>query len=208
MSRDDWFRRTEWDASAEADFDSRLRRARDKVQPLKIQAALLAESNPVVALRLIDRYFDSGDTLFVAHAYSIQALARRRVGDITGAARSYEAALTREAEFPQVKSNSFVEYPLLVAEHGLSDRYDRALLVLAEHEANLTFPVQHFMWHAARALILEAQGNRTQAEVAAREALDEAKTSASGFRYHQSLGLVGASYGELRERLRGIAPGE
>jgi hypothetical protein len=205
MSRDDWFRHAEWDAKIQADFDAHLRRARDKVQPLKIQAALLAEAHPDVALRLLDRYFESGDTLYLADAYCTQARARVAIGDIWNAAESYGAALTREAEFPNLKTNSFVEYPLLVAERRLKERYDDALRVLAARESDVAFPIQRFMWHAARALILSAQGESTQARSEAQMALAAADQSSSGFRYHRSLGLVGNSYRELREQLRDLS---
>ena len=205
MSRSDWYRHAEWDAEIAADFDRRLRRARDKVQPLKIQAALLAETYPDVALGLLDRYFESGDTLFLAEAHATRARARVALGDISDAVQSYAAALTREAEFPNLKTNSFVEYPLLVAEHGLTDRYGDALRVLAEREADLAFPVQHFKWHAARALILSAQGEPTHAKSEAERALAAAELSASGFFRHKSLGLVDNTYHELRERLRDLS---
>lgn len=205
MSRGDWFRHAKWDAEIAADFEAHLGRARDKVQPLKIQAALLAKTYPEVALRLLDRYFESGDTLFLADAYTTQARARAALGDISGAVESYAAALSREAEFSNLKTNSFVEYPLLVAEHGLTERYGDALRVLAAREADLAFPVQHFIWHAARALILSARGEPKQAKSEAQMALAAADRSSSGFHYHQSLGLVGNSYHELRERLSDLS---
>jgi hypothetical protein len=189
----------------QADFDARLRRARDKVQPLKIQAALLVERHPEVALRLLERYFESGDTLFLADAFSTQAKAHVALGDISHALESYVTALTREAEFANLKTNSFVEYPLLIAENGLTERYDDALRVLAERQADLTFPLQHFMWHAARALIFSAQGGSARARSEALLALVAADQSTSGFRYHQSLGIVGDSLRPLRQRLREIA---
>jgi hypothetical protein len=205
MSRGEWFRRTEWNTEIEADFEAHLRRARGKPQPLKIQAAMLAKSRPEVALRLLDRYFSSGDTFFLADAYATQARARMAVGDITGAMASYDAALSREAQFAHLKTNSFVEYPLLVAERRLAERYDDALRVLAARRQDLAFPVQHFMWHAACALIRSAQGAQAEATAEARLALAAADQSSSGFLHHESLGLVGSAYGDLRDRLRDLS---
>ena len=100
MSRDDWYRHTDWNAEIDADFEAHLRRARDKAQRLKIQAALLAQTRPEVALRLLERYFESGDAFFLADAYQIQAKARLALGDISRAAESYSAALSLRPSSP------------------------------------------------------------------------------------------------------------
>src|SRR5262245_14179420 len=84
LGRHDWFRNKEWDATIEADFEAHLRRARDKVRPLKIQGSMLTDTHPEVALRLIDRCLRFGDHFFVADAYESQARAPVRMGDIIG----------------------------------------------------------------------------------------------------------------------------
>ncbi len=61
MSRDDWFVIKEWDAATEAHFNEKLRRTRDKAQPLRIQASYLVNTDPKAALALLDRYFSLGD---------------------------------------------------------------------------------------------------------------------------------------------------
>jgi hypothetical protein len=205
MSRDDWFRHEDWSPQIEMDFDAQLKRARDKVQPLKIQAGILAERRPDVALRLLDRYFESGDTLFIAQAYATVADARLALGDFAAAADALEAALRRESEFPNLKTNSFVQYPLLVAEHRLVERYGVALRVLESRKTDLLFPIQQFKWHAAYAVIAFEQGDMTTAGAHAGLALAAAGETSSGFARHKSLGLVGDSFSDLRARLRLIA---
>jgi hypothetical protein len=46
MGRDDWFRNKKWDAATQAHFNEKLRRARDKAQPLRIQASYLENIDP------------------------------------------------------------------------------------------------------------------------------------------------------------------
>jgi hypothetical protein len=54
----------------------------------------------------------------------------------------------------------------------------------------LTFPVDHFLWHAARGLILCHGGDRSGAIPHARLALEAASKEHSGFQYHPNIGLV------------------
>jgi hypothetical protein len=60
-SSDDWYRNTEWSEEIAERFEAQLKRARRKARYLRIQACTLAWSDPLVALRLLDRYFDLGD---------------------------------------------------------------------------------------------------------------------------------------------------
>ena len=61
MSAEDWFRNRDWNDKIEAAFYEKLRRARRKEQYLRIQACILADSCPKVALKLLDEYFELKD---------------------------------------------------------------------------------------------------------------------------------------------------
>ena len=159
MSRDDWFRNRKWDAEAEAHFNEKLRRARNKAQPLRIQAGYLVNTDPRAALALLDRYFALGDHLENAQAFLDQAEAHLTLEALEEALRSLENALQREREFPNVKTNAWRRYAILVAEKKLDHLYDSALQVLRENpQSSLWFPVDGFLWNAAFALIADALG--------------------------------------------------
>ena len=97
-------------------------------------------------------------------------------------------------------------FALLVAERKLDDRYDKALQVLEENPLrSQLFPMNGFLWHAAFALISDAQGLRDNAAKSAAKALEFADVTDSGFRYHPGVGLVGSHYGDLKIKLRQIA---
>jgi tetratricopeptide (TPR) repeat protein len=203
MGRNDWFRNTKWDAPTEAHFNEKLRRARDKAQPLRIQAYHLQNSDPKAALALLDRYFALGNHFDMASAFLHQAEAHLALGQLEEAIQSLEKALQRERDFPNVKTQAWSRFALLVAERKLIHLYKRALLVLQENPvSSLSFPVDGFLWNAAFALIADAKGQRKHAAETATKALEFAALTHSGFRYHADVGLVGARYDDVKHELR------
>ena len=203
MGRHDWFRNEKWDAPTEAHFNDKLRRARNKAQSLRIQAGYLVNTDPRAALALLDRYFALGNNFESAQAFLDQAEAHLTLGAQEQPLRSLENALQREREFPNFKTNAWSRFALLVAERRLEHLYDKALQALEENRLQShSFPVEFFRWHAAFALIADAQGLRDHAAKSAAKALEAADLTDSGFRYHPGVGLVGARYDELKHKLR------
>jgi tetratricopeptide (TPR) repeat protein len=197
----EWFRNTTWNESVERAFDEKLLRARRKEQYLRIQACTLARSHPEVALTLLDRYFELPDDFDHAQAHCDRATALTRLGRISEGIASYEAALAREATFPNLKTAAYLNLPYLIATHEIREQYDRALELLQAHEARLMFPVDRFLWHAARALIAADTYEPAVARVHAEKALEAAACEHSGFRHHPSVGLVTAEYDSVIEKL-------
>ena len=204
MNSKDWFRNTDWNAEIEKAFFEKLRRARDKSQYIRIQASTLASSNPEVALKLLEHYFALGDKFDYAQAYVDQATAYLAMGELEKAIDAYEAALTREAEFPNLQTQANMDLPFLIALHEIEKLYDRALQLLDIAESKLMFPLDHFRWHASKALIKRARGRNVDAMLSACEAVVWAEKSHSGFPFHPTVGLVGGQYEEIRAKLKGL----
>jgi len=198
----DWFRNTTWNEAVEQSFDEKLRLAKKKEQYLRIQASLLARSHPNVALMLLGRYFELHDDFGHAQAHADRARALIGLGRVNDAIASYEAALASEVEFPQLRTQTYLDLPYLIATCGIREQYDRALQVLQSHEARLTFPADDFRWHAARALIAADSQEPGVARTHAEAALDAANREDSGFRYHPSVGLVTEQYDDVILRLK------
>jgi tetratricopeptide (TPR) repeat protein len=202
---DQWYRNTDWNADIEKAFVAKLARARDKQQYLRIQACMLANAHPHVALRLLDQYFALGDGFDHAQAYADRAAAYLSLGEIDRAIKSYEDALAVEATRPDVTTQASLDLPFLIATKKLRDRYQRAISLLEQFGSRPTFPVDVFRRHAAQALIALDSDRRTEAREHARLALAAAERDSSGFRYHAKLGLVGSAFEELRAQLSAVA---
>lgn len=203
VSRDDWFRNTRWNSKIAETFQAKLKRARSKNQYLRIQASALAESRPDVALSLLDQYFDlEAEKFDESLARVIRAGALIALGRTEDAIASYEAALTLETSRPGVQSGAHIELPYFIAVRSLAGYYGRAIDLLDAHRQRLTFPVEHFMWHASHALIAGTTGDRDTAMEHAKAALEFASRKKSGFSRHPTLGLVSEEHDEVLTRLR------
>jgi len=202
MGRDDWFRNKTWDSATEAHFHEKLRRARNKAQRLRVQAGCLVNTEPRAALALLDRYFALGDHFEMAQAFLDRAEAQLTLGSQDEALISLASAIEREREFPNFGTQAWTRFTLLVAERKLDQLYDKALQVLEERRLKCVFSVEAFRWHAAFALIADAQGLRDYAANSAAKALEFADVTDSGFQYHPGVGLVGEGYDELKHKLR------
>ncbi|WP_243295284.1 hypothetical protein [Geothrix mesophila] len=205
MTSSDWFRNTDWTPEIEERFNAKLKRAKDKPQYLNIQAGMLADTHPRVALGLLDQYFEFPENIFRAGAYLNQAHSWVSLNDFDNAVASFLLAISREAEFPHYKTNAYVEFPFFVATQGLAKSFNEALSVLASRASDLAFPLNHFRFHASYALIYSALGESAKATHHAQQALLAAEAKHSGFQNHPSLGLVGMSYNGLRKTLAKLA---
>jgi tetratricopeptide (TPR) repeat protein len=203
LTKDEWFRNTTWNPVIEAEFRSRLSRARDKSQYLRIQAHYLAEVVPEAALRLLAEYFLHEKAVDHAQAQVDRARAHVALGDLDAAVTAYEAALAREREFPNLVTQAAIDLPVLIAEKKLTRHYARAIELLSE--AHTTFPVERYRVHGARALLLAEVGRHAEAKQEAELALAAAREQKSGFRYHQRLGLALRRADDFARRIARVA---
>ena len=200
-----WSPSSTWSESIAAAFEERLRRARHKSQYLRIQAHALAASQPKVALNLLERYFSLEENFDMAQAHCDRAVALAALERPDDAVAAYEAALAREATYPHVKTEAYVDLPYLVATHKLSFYYARAQDVLETFAVRLVFPIEHFKWHAANAIISAAKSSFALASSEAKMALTHAARTRSGFARHPELGLVGAAHQTIIRTLEVLA---
>lgn len=206
MGRDDWYRNDDWNPDIEAAFFGRLKKSRsERAQYLKIQAQYLTTTHPEVALSLIQRYFETGDDFLIAPAHVIEAEACKTLGLIDEAIESYRLALKQEEVFPYVQTSANVDLALLIAKQGRKKLYTLAAGLLQRSEPGVPFHRLEFESQAALALMARDEGNHEAAAEHASIALEHAKSTNSGLRYHPTVGLVGDAETELRKELESMA---
>lgn len=196
---DSWCRNIVWNDEIEKCFFAKLKRARSqRDQYIMTQASSLISNHPDVALRLVDYYFETRkDTFSDLSCLSVKASALIRKGCVDDALDAYCVILKRQKDFPNIDVGATLRYPYLVACHSILNRYDHALRVLEENKVDNNFPLSHFQWHTARALMMDSVED-------AKIALSYAEFKKSGYRYHQDLGLVGKEQRVIIKRLRKI----
>ncbi|WBX83470.1 hypothetical protein [Sphingosinicella microcystinivorans] len=188
MARNDWFRNTTWNAEIEANFEQKLRRARQKFQYLRIQAWYLTETHPKVALGLLEQYFSLGENVDISQAYVQRAQALVALNDFDGAFASYEAALEQECQRPSIKTQAYLDFPCLVLEAKRESLYARALEILNTHSERPMFPVDRFRAHGARALLLHYFDRKEEAQAEAALAMAAAQKLNPAFGTTNTLG--------------------
>jgi tetratricopeptide (TPR) repeat protein len=204
MARDDWYRNTVWNDQTSNLFFTKLVRARDKSQYLRIQACTLAPAHPDVALELLQKYFALGEHFDQAQAYVDQATAYLALGNDQRAIEAYGRALAREREHPNVRTQAVIDLPFLIAIRRMREHYDTALDLVRQSSKDTLWPVTVFKQQATIALISADLGNQQAARDHAARAIEAAAAQNSRFRDHPTLGLVGSKFDDVRASLMAI----
>ena len=163
MSKTEWFRRTTWSDADRENFNAHLKRCRtagNKAQYLRIQACHLAEAGRhAEAIELLDRLFAEFPERFeLAQSHAQKADALAALGQVAAAIEEYRAALQAERDFPQVRTNAWLDFGWLVVERELTDLYEEAARTLQEFGdvGGIMFPNTGYAYCAIQALLLAA----------------------------------------------------
>ena len=157
-----------------------------------------------MALELLEQFFALTEPFDYAQAYCDKASAYIALGNIEEAIKAYQSALEQESTGKGVLTEAYIALPMLIAKYELNDYYRFGVELLKKNTERLTFPVDHFRFHAAMAIFETGLGNTEEASKQAGLALDAAQIKKSGFRFHQKLGLVGEKYADIVGKLKKI----
>lgn len=202
MSKDDWYRNSDWGFDIETAFRLKLKRARDKSQYLRIQASYLSKSYPEVSLELLNEYFLLENKFDYATAFLTQANCYITLHKYELAIEAFRNSLKREAEFPNLKTQAYLELPYFIVMNGLEENYIVALNALEQHKNRLTFAIDHFKWNSCKAILATHFGEVSKGREFAQKAITAASQTSSGLSYHPTVGLVSEKYATLISSLQ------
>ena len=212
MTKTEWFRRTTWSDADREEFNARLKRSRgagNKAQYLRLQALHLGKAgHHPGAIELLDRMLaEFPEKIQLAQAHSQKAASLAKMGQVEAAIEAYRASLQAERDFPNVRTNAWLDFGWLVLKMQLTPLYDEVAKVLGEFrdERGLKFPAIEFRYATIQALLADARSEKQRAREFAQQALAEAAKDHSGLRYHPTVGLVGSESSVFAGRLRTLA---
>ncbi len=195
----EWFLKTTWSETDQADFFARLKRSRSvghKAQYLVRQARELENvGSPELlpaAISLLDKMLaEFPEPFFLSQAHGQKASCLGKLGKVDEAITHYRLALDAEKTFPNLRTGVVHDFGIFVAENKLSQLYDEALIALDKMRMPGTpFPNDVFREYGIRALIAEDRGELESAKKFAQTGLESAAKDRSGFRNHPDFGLV------------------
>jgi hypothetical protein len=219
MTRDEWYRSPDWDDRARAAFESKLIRARPDSRPqyLRIKAwSMYMSGDPVkrepardLCRQLIVEYPDS---LEVPAAHEFIAWTCMKEGDReTAKAHLRETVRTASRDRSTTSGLADVWLVRMLVEDGELDeareRWPEAERVVSPR-LGMMMPSVDFDFHLARAMLLDAFGEREESARSARWALEAAAQTRSGSAKHPDIGLAEPTENEivLLERIARTGP--
>lgn len=194
----DWYRRKTWTKTDEEEFFTKLARARKggQAQYLKIQAIELVATKDrqllMVAESLLKKMLDEfpDDNFNKSSAFQTLGNIHRLNDNFEEAIKYYKKAIDFEKIYPNVKTNSYLDYSELIIKTGKADQYDFVESILLKELPGQIFPVLRYKTYSILSVINSYKNNTEQARHFAELADKNANEETSGLRYHKYLGVV------------------
>ena len=170
-----------------------------------LDAGLLKESLEL-SNHLLAEFSDDAE---LAMVFLTRAEAHEALGELDLAIEAFRNSLAAERAFPNMRTNAWLDFGLFAIMHGLDDLYPEVKSVLDEFsdDTALIFPKSRFIYLAVQAHLYEKSGEMVEAAACAREALESANATHSGFSRHADVGLVRDAPEKLIRQLKQLASG-
>ena len=201
----DWFDSPDWSPTAQAQFEEKLRRTRDKGEYLRTKGAALISAGDKkrrkagreLLLRLVRDY---PDTLTVSWAHEFLGDAYAQDGMYEDAERHYREALGAYRRTPGVQGRAQVGLADLISVTRQREKYAEADVLLDAFDP--LFKSDHFRVFTVRARLAAERGDHEEAASCAQAALRLEADREPQLPRHPDVGHVktdGATLRELRK---------
>jgi hypothetical protein len=203
--RTDWVSSPDWSPEIEAEFEAKLRRARNKGEYLRVKGVTLIqqedqqrrEAGRILLRRLVAEY---PDTLTIAWAYESLGDADALDGLDGDAENRYREAIDAYRRTPGVQGNAEIKLAGLIARTKQRSKYNEAETIL--DRSRPVWKIEHFWVHLARARIAADLGDAAVAGTQARLALTAEADPKPQAPRHPALGHVRTDAETLTELRR------
>lgn len=198
----DWYRKKTWTKTDEEEYFAKLGRARKdgRAQYLRIQAFELIETKEkdlltiaeTLLTKILTEYpennFEKSSTYnHLGEIYKIR-------GDYENALIYFKKSLDFEKEYPNVITNSYLDFAETVVRAEKTELYNKVEKLLTEkiNEDNLKFPIQNYIMYSVMSIISEHKGDFEQSKKYADLAENNATTQTNSIWNvrKQKLGVV------------------
>jgi tetratricopeptide (TPR) repeat protein len=206
MGAHDWYRNTEWDEEGKQSFLARIGRSRgiyNKAQYLRIQASYIAVSDidqSIELLMMIVNDYPDESQLSLTHSQIAECFIK--LGKVDAAIYEFRKSFEAMRNYPKEKNFAYASFSELVLNKGLAQYYEEAVDVLNEFNTFLYMPKYKYEHHSLLALLLFELGKVELAKEYSLLALEAAKATTSGIKYHPKIGIV---EGDVDSRIKEIA---
>ncbi len=194
----DWYRRKTWTKEDEQAFFQKLGRARKdrRAQYLKVQAIELVETRDKDLLKVAEFLLNKVLNDYPEDNFN-RSSTLHTLGDIYKLTDNFEKAIDYykqsidfESTYPNVRTNSYLDYSELIVKTKRTNQYDFVENILLEELPGQIFPLLRYKTCSILSIIFDYKDNKDQAKHFADLAEQNANQETSGLRYHKYLGVV------------------
>lgn len=194
MSKDEWYRNTNWTERIEKEFFTRLGKSRsvfNKAQYLRIQASYLESNYVETALRLLNIVLNEyPDPAELAQTHHQIATCYEQIGDADKVVFNFRKALECEDKYPKAITQSWIDFPYFIIRSKMSELFPEAEILLKKRKPDILFPIDNYKINSVFAMICKYNGDKLNSRLYAKKALDYATITDNGLQYKSNVGLV------------------
>ena len=194
----EWYRKSTWSETDEAEFYEKLSKARkyNRAEYIKIQASTLINTENAKLLNdaeiLLNKIIDEYPNEKSEMSSTLNALGRiyQIRNNFDKAIGYFRESLNFEKLYPNVITNSYLNFSELIVKNQKKEDYDYVQILLLKEVPESLFPVVKYKGYSLLSIINANNGNFQKAKEYEKLAEENANATTTNLRYHKYLGIV------------------